>query len=333
MASEHATVLVVAEHRGGKLSAATAEAIAAAQQLAAPWQAAVHAVLLEGAAESGLAAQLARYQLAGVLAARHPALAEYTPEAYTQALQEIVSRRQPRAVLFAHSYQTRDFAPRLATRMARALFGDLTALRVEDGRLTVSRPMFQGRLAADLVVPGEAPAFLSVQIGAFRADRAALAAAPAPIAAEMVAPAAPAAAPEAPFQEAKQAVDLTQAAIIVSAGRGIKEAKNLDLIRALADALGGEVAASRPICDSGWLPMDRQVGSSGQTVAPKLYLAVGISGAIQHLVGMKSSRAIVAINKDREAPIFEIADYGVVGDLFEVVPALIEAVKAAKAGG
>lgn len=332
MASENATVLVVAEHRGGKLSAATAEAIAAAQELAAPWQAAVHAVLLEGA-ESGLAAQLARYQLAGVLAARHPALAEYTPEAYTQALVEIVSRRQPRAVLFAHSYQTRDFAPRLATRMARALFGDLTALRVEGGRLIVSRPMFQGRLAADLVVPAEAPAFLSVQIGAFRADRAALAAAPASIAAETVAPAAPASAPEAPFQEAKQAVDLTQAAIIVSAGRGIKEAKNLDLIRALADALGGEVAASRPICDSGWLPMDRQVGSSGQTVAPKLYLAVGISGAIQHLVGMKSSRAIVAINKDREAPIFEIADYGVVGDLFEVVPALIEAVKAAKAGG
>src|SRR6185437_9696088 len=130
------------------------------------------------------------------------------------------------------------------------------------------------------------------------------------------------------FQEAKQAVDLTQAPIIVSVGRGIKEPKNLDLVRELAQALGAELAASRPICDSGWLPMDRQIGSSGQTVAPKLYLAVGISGAIQHLVGMKGSRTIVAINKDPEAPIFEVADYGIVGNLFEVVPALVAALKA-----
>src|SRR6185312_9691796 len=138
--------------------------------------------------------------------------------------------------------------------------------------------------------------------------------------------------PEAPFKEAKQAVDLTQAEIIVSVGRGIKELKNIELAKALADALGGEIAASRPICDSGWLPMDRQIGSSGQTVAPKLYLAVGISGAIQHIVGMKGSRTIIAINKDAEAPIFEIADYGVVGNLFDIVPALTEEVKKAKAG-
>lgn len=336
MANDNATILVVAEHRNGKLSAATAESIAAAQELGGLLQAAVHAVLLEGEQDSGLAAQLARYQLAGVAAARHAALADYTPDAYTQALVQIISRRQPRAVLFAHSYQTRDFAPRLATRMARPLLGDITGFRVEGGGLIVSRPMFQGRLAADVAAPAgasdAAPAFLSVQIGAFRGDRAATAAAAAAVEAEAVTPDAPREKPAAPFQEAKQAVDLTQAAIIVSAGRGIKEAKNLELVRQLAEALGGEVAASRPICDSGWLPMDRQVGSSGQTVAPKLYLAVGISGAIQHLVGMKGSRAVVAINKDREAPIFEIADYGVVGDLFEVVPALIEAVKAAKAG-
>ena len=133
------------------------------------------------------------------------------------------------------------------------------------------------------------------------------------------------------FKEAKQAVDLTQAEIIVSVGRGIKEQKNIELAKVLADALGGEIAASRPICDSGWLPMDRQIGSSGQTVAPKLYLALGISGAIQHIVGMKGARSIIAINKDAEAPIFEIADFGVVGNLFDIVPALTEEVKKAKA--
>ena len=138
--------------------------------------------------------------------------------------------------------------------------------------------------------------------------------------------------PEAPFKEAKQAVDLTQAEIIVAVGRGIKEQKNIDLAKQLADALGGELAASRPICDSGWLPMDRQIGSSGQTVAPKLYLALGISGAIQHIVGMKGSRTIVAVNKDAEAPIFEVADFGVVGNLFDIVPPLIEEVKKAKGG-
>src|SRR5947207_3267903 len=137
--------------------------------------------------------------------------------------------------------------------------------------------------------------------------------------------------PQEVFKEAKQAVDLTQAEVIVAVGRGIKEQKNIEIAKQLADALGGDLAASRPICDSGWLPMDRQIGSSGQTVAPKLYLALGISGAIQHIVGMKGSRAIIAVNKDSEAPIFEIADYAVVGNLFDIVPPLIEEVKKAKA--
>jgi electron transfer flavoprotein alpha subunit len=194
--------------------------------------------------------------------------------------------------------------------------------------------MFQGKLTADVVPQGPAPHFVTFQIGAYRVDQVAKGAAAAPVRALTVTVDASAIRekPEPPFQQAKQAVDLSQAERIVSVGRGIKEQKNIELAKQLADALGGEIAASRPICDSGWLPMDRQVGSSGQTVAPKVYLALGISGAIQHIVGMKGSKAIIAVNKDSEAPIFEIADYAVVGNLFDIVPPLIEEVKKAKAG-
>jgi electron transfer flavoprotein alpha subunit len=185
--------------------------------------------------------------------------------------------------------------------------------------------MFQGKLTADVVPEGDTPHFITVQVGSFRADRAARGAVSAPVRALAVAidAAAIRQKPEAPFQEARQSVDLSQAERIVAVGRGIKEQEKIPVAQQLADALGAELAASRPICDAGWLPMARQVGSSGQTVAPKLYLALGISGAIQHLVGMKGSQ----INKDPDAPIFEVADYGIVGDLFEVVPALVDALK------
>ncbi len=324
-------ILVVAESRNQQLAPSTAEVVTAAQKLAADTGAELRLLALEGPAED-LCAALAGFQSAGVLRARHEALAAYSPEAYTQALVQVLSRRQPRYVLFAHSYRTRDFAPRLATRMGRAFISDVTAVRVENGRTIASRPMFEGRLAADTVFLGEPPYFLSVQIGVFRGDQAARAAAPVAVSDEGVTPAAGPGKTEAPFQEAKHAVDLTQAAVIVAVGRGIKEAKNLELAQKLAAALGGEIAASRPICDSGWLPMDRQVGSSGQTVAPKLYVAVGVSGAIQHLVGMKGSRAVVAINKDPEAPIFEVADVGAVGDLFEIVPALTAEIEKLRQG-
>jgi len=313
-------ILVVAEHRDGALNRASWEAIAAAQQLSGGLPI---TVLTIGASVAGVAGELAQADVAEVLAGEHPALSLYTPDAFTMALQGIIERTSPAFVLMAHTYQARDFTPMLAARLRTSLLTGVTAISGEAAAATFTRPMFQGKLSATVRPRPSGPVIVTVQIGAFRAD-AARRGGPAPISSVELAIDASAIRqqPEAPFQEAKQAVDLGQAERIVAVGRGIKSAENLPLAQKLAAAMRAEVAASRPICDSGWLPMERQVGSSGQTVAPKLYVALGISGAIQHLVGMKGSRTIVAINKDADAPIFEVADYGIVGDLFEIVPAL-----------
>jgi electron transfer flavoprotein alpha subunit len=255
-------------------------------------------------------------------------LADYTPDAYSLALGQIVESEKPHLVVMAHTYQARDFAPKLAASLKLAFLGDCIGFSVEDGALIFTRQLFQGKMNADIVGPSEPPCLVSVQAGSFRADQVLMGAGPAEI--EPCSVSIPAekvrTKPLERFQEAKRTVDLGQAEIIVSVGRGIKEQENLSLVQKLADALGAELGGSRPICDNGWLPMERQIGSSGQTVSPKLYLAVGISGAIQHLVGMKGARTVVAINKDPHAPIFEVADYGIVGNLFDVVPALIEEV-------
>ena len=313
-------VLVIAEQRGGRLNRATWETVAAAQQAGGPITIAVL-----GAGADAAATELAAADVAGVVIVEDAALAEYTADGYVLALTALLAQEQPSHVFLPHTYQTRDFAPALAARLGRPLVTDVTAVRKSGDSLVYVRPVFQGKLNADVEATGPAPHLVTFQIGAFRADAAARGAAAAP--SRKVAAAIDAGAirqkAEAPFQEAKQAVDLSQAERIVSVGRGIKGQEHLKIAEDLARALGAEIAASRPICDAGWLPMDRQIGSSGQTVAPKLYVALGISGAIQHLVGMKGSRTIVAINKDPEAPIFEIADFGIVGDLFEIVPALI----------
>ncbi|TAN21912.1 MAG: electron transfer flavoprotein subunit alpha/FixB family protein [Acidobacteria bacterium] len=327
-------ILVVTEQKitaPGKFNPATWEVIAAAQQLGATLGATVVAAVLE-AGDSGMAAECATRQLERVLHGQHALLAAYAPDVWVQTLEQIITQVQPSFVLLPHTYQVRDYAPQLATRMGAALISDVTGFGFEAGEPRFIRPTFQGKWAAEVgFARGDSadvkPGFVTVQIGAFRGDQAAMGAAAARVDAVTVTPQPSRLQAGEIFQEAKHAVDLTQAPIIVSVGRGIKEPKNLDMMRELAAALGGELAASRPICDAGWLPMDRQIGSSGQTVAPKLYLAVGISGAIQHLVGMKGSRTIAAINKDPEAPIFEVADYAVVGNLFDVVPALIAALK------
>ena len=319
-------ILCIAEQRGGKLNRASWETVAAAQQLAAGQPV---TVMVAGTILQSVAAELAAAQVQEVITVENAALEPYTPDGYTAALKSAIEQMSPAFVLLPHTYQTRDFAPKLAARMNRAILTDVTAIKQAGGETAFVRPMFQGKLTADVVPQGPSPHFVTIQIGAYRADQAARSSSAAPIRALPVTlnAAEIRQKPEPPFQEARQAVDLSQAERIVSVGRGIKEQANIPIAQKLAEALGAELAASRPICDAGWLPMERQVGSSGQTVAPKLYLALGISGAIQHLVGMKGSSVIVAINKDPDAPIFEVADFGIVGDLFEIVPALTNALK------
>jgi electron transfer flavoprotein alpha subunit len=322
------SVLLVLEESGGKIKRASWEALAATLKLGPAQE--ITAVVI-GAETEALAAEAAAKPVGKVVRVEHPLLKTYTADGFSRALYQLLQNQSPTQVAFPHTYQVRDYAPALACRMGQVLIGDVTG--IEDGPI-FTRQLLQGRLNGSYRHSGSGPCFVSVQAGAFRADAldAKSGAGPAPI--ELFTPTLEPAqirtAPGEPFRESAQTVDLGSAQRIVSVGRGIKGAENLPLVEALAAALGAELAASRPICDNGWLPMERQVGSSGQTVAPKLYLAVGISGAIQHLVGMKGSQCIVAINKDPDAPIFEVADYGIVGDLFEVVPALTEAVKAGR---
>jgi electron transfer flavoprotein alpha subunit len=315
-------VLVIAEQRGGRLNRASWEVIAAAQQLAAGEPI---TVVLPGGDVSVAGEELSAAAVAEIVLLQHAALEPYTPDGFVQALDAFVREAAPALVLLPHTYQTRDFAPALAARLGRSLITDCVGVRDSTGGRAFTRPMFQGKLVADVNPLGETPHLVSFQVGAYRADQAARGAAPVRVVEAAVDPSRIRQQPDAPFQEAKGAVDLSQAERIVAVGRGIKSQENIALAEKLAAALGAELAASRPICDAGWLPMERQIGSSGQTVAPKLYVAVGISGAIQHVVGMKGARTIVAINKDADAPIFEVADYGIAGDLFDVLPALTKA--------
>jgi electron transfer flavoprotein alpha subunit len=324
-------ILVIVEQREGKLNRVSWETLTAGQAIAAQTGWTLEAAVV-GSGVAAITGEVAAKKVAKVFAVESPRLEPYTPDAFAHALQQFLEKHPAKLVLMPHTYQVRDFVPKLATALQTTAISDVIGYRYEGGKLLFTRQMFQGKFVADVSFSGSGPCFVTFQNGSFRADKVEAGASGAPV--ETVNINIPDGVvrnkPQEIFKEAKQAVDLTQAEIIVSVGRGIKEQKNIDLAKQLADALGGELAASRPICDNGWLPMDRQIGSSGQTVAPKLYLALGISGAIQHIVGMKGARSIVAINKDSEAPIFEIADYAVVGNLFDIVPPLIEEVKKAK---
>ncbi len=318
--------LATGSHGEPKLHKMALEALAAAKKIGAELGLPVSAAIL-GSGAGSAAAAVAQFAVEKVYFLDHALLANYTPDGFVVALEQLIATSGAQYVVFPHTYQVRDFAPKLATAMGQVLASDVVGIRSEDGALVLVRQLFQGKINADLQFQGGGPHFVSVQAGAFRADgletgSAAVETFPVELSADQIRTKS-----MGLFRESSRAVDLTVADIIVSVGRGIKDADNIGIVQELADALGAELAASRPICDNGWLPMERQVGSSGQTVAPKMYLAIGISGAIQHLVGMKGSKTVVAINKDPEAPIFEVADYGIVGDLFEVVPALVAELK------
>jgi electron transfer flavoprotein alpha subunit len=325
-------ILVITEQRQGKWNNSSFETLVAAQQIAAAAAGSVSAAVV-GKGTDALAAELAVKNVAEVLQVEHDLLENYTPDGFCIALKQVVESSKPDLVIFPHTYQVRDFAPKLAAMLGKGMIGDCIGYRSEGGKLVFVRQMFQGKTAADVSFVGAGPWFASFQSGAFRADQVVAAeggARPVNKVSVELESQQIRTKPLELFKEAKSAVDLTQAPLIVAIGRGIKAPENIPQAEAVAKALGAEIAASRPICDEGWLPMERQIGSSGQTVAPKLYLALGISGAIQHVVGMKGARTIVAINKDQNAPIFEIADYGVVGDIFEIMPALAEELQKAK---
>jgi len=324
------SILVILEQREGNWHRMSFETLAAAGRIGRDLSLPVSAAVA-GKEVAGLAGSLSGPKLEKIYAVEHALLEPYTPDGCTKALEQLIRHAGPALVLLPHTYRVRDFAPKLATRFERVLVSDVVAHKIEEGRPVFVRQLFQGKLNADVRFTTPAPNFASIQAGAYRADAEGERGAPVETFRPELSESDIRTQPKDLFRESQQGVDLSSAGMIVSVGRGIRERANIAIVEQLAKELGAELAASRPICDNGWLPMERQVGSSGQTVAPKLYVAVGISGAIQHLVGMKGSKTIVAINKDPEAPIFEVADYGIVGDLFEVVPALVDELRKAKA--
>ena len=320
-------ILVFIEHKNCVLNKTSLEAITAAQSIAKDLGLKVAAVI-PCDKDCVLAQEIAGYDLEKVIVAKSEKLGVYTPDGYANAWEEVIKATNPQYVVMAHTYQVRDFAPKVAARLGREVVGDCIRYTAEGGKLVLTRRIFLGKLDADVTIGGDAPYFITFQSGAFRGDSAAKGTAA--VETKDVEIGEIRMTPEAPFQETKASVDLTKSEIIVAVGRGIKSQENIALAQQLANALGADLAASRPICDADWLPIDRQIGSSGQTVAPKVYIALGISGAIQHIVGMKNAGTIIAVNKDSEAPIFDIADYGIVGDLFDAVPVMIEEIKKAK---
>ena len=315
------SIYVLIDHNGTNLNSASLETLVFGQELARETGRSLHALLL-GCNAQDLAAQLAEYDIDSVIYAENTRLENYTFECQCEAISQILRADNPALLLMAHTYQNLDMAPRLSARMGKALVSDCVGYKLSDGEILLVRKMFRAKLYADVKIKSEPPWLVTVQAGTRFSDALIRGSAQVidrqvdlgsvrinRVTGEKV-------------DFAKDRVDLSQAETIVAVGRGIKKQENMDLVRELADAVSAEIGASRPVVDNDWLGRDRQIGSSGQTVSPKLYFAIGISGAIQHVVGMKSSQCIVAINSDRNAPIFNVATYGILGDLQEVVPAL-----------
>jgi len=319
-------ILVVLEDNNGTIHRMGIESIAAAQHMADSLGLSAGAMVMGKNADS-LATKASGYSLDEVLSVNHELLNDYSSDGYAEAVKQVINKENPTYVLFGHSYQVRDYVPKISAKLMRPFLADSIAIDFDGKDLSLTKQMFNAKLFSDISPSGDAPFLISFQSASFLSDNASTGTANKREVVINLDSSMIKTESEAPFKESSGGVDLTDAELIVSVGRGIGKEENIPMAQDLASALGAEISSSRPVVDSGWLSPSHQVGSSGQAVSPKMYLALGISGAIQHVVGMKASKNIVAINKDPEAPIFEIADYGVVGDLLEIVPKLTEAIQ------
>ena len=314
-------VLVYIQQDDGVINSISMEALKGAQEITKTSNGTLTAVVFNEEASQ----KLKKYDISKILEVKSDQLDNYNPINYTSTLENIIKQCSPDIIVFGHTYEARDWVPRLSARLDIPFVSDCIGYKIEND-LVLTRSIYQGKFNSDVSVKNS-KLIISFQSGAFRSDslieddaiieKISMNSIQSEISITT----------EDKFKEQESSVDLSQANSIVAVGRGIGKEEHLQIIKDLADTIGAEIASSRPVVDSGWLAPYHQVGSSGQSVAPKLYFALGISGAIQHVVGMKSSKNIIVINKDKNAPIFEIADYGVVGDLFDIIPNLITSIK------
>ena len=319
-------ILIIIEDNNGKSHRMGLESIAAAQHMSDKLGLSASAMVMGKNADS-LASEASAYDLDEVLVLKHDLLNEYSSDGYAEAVKQIIDSENPTYILFGHSYQVRDYVPKISAKLMRPFLADSIAIHFDEKNVSLTKQMFNAKLLSDINPSGDAPYLISFQSASFLSDDAKTGSATSREVSVVLDSSMIKTDSEEPFKEASGGVDLTAAELIVSIGRGIGKEENIPMAQELAAALGAELSSSRPVVDSGWLSPSHQVGSSGQSVSPKMYLSLGISGAIQHVVGMKASKNIVAINKDPEAPIFEIADYAVIGDLLEIVPKLTEALQ------
>ena len=319
-------ILVVLEDSNGAIHRMSLEAIVAAQEISSTLKSKI-TVLAMGRNADALALEASKYEVNEILKINSSSLNSYSSDGYAIAIEQIILENDFRYVFFGHTYQVRDYVPKISAKLMRPFLADNIKMSISDGSIEFTKQTFNAKLLADIQTSDSGLYLVSFQSASFSSDDIKSGSSEIKKIDITIDESQIKNTYEEPFQESAGGVDLTSADIIVSVGRGIGEADNISIAKDLALALGGQLSSSRPVVDAGWLSPDHQVGSSGQSVTPKLYLALGISGAIQHVVGMKGSKNIVAINKDPEAPIFEIANYGIVGDIFEIVPKLIESLK------
>ena len=320
------SILIILEDNNGKIHRMGLESIAGAQKLASSTGLKTSAVVM-GSNADALADEASQFDLGEVIRIKDELLSNYSSDGYAHAVKQIIDSESPTYVLFGHSYQVRDYVPKLSSKIMKPFLADNIALNVDGDTMTLTKQMFNAKLFSDVAPSDAGPHLISLQSAAYNADTIASGSPSVRDYEVSLDSSMLKTQSEEPFKESAEDLDLTAAELIVSVGRGIGKEENIPLAQEFAKTIGAELSSSRPVVDSGWLPSVHQVGSSGQSVSPKMYLALGISGAIQHVVGMKGSKNIVAINKDPDAPIFEIADYGVVGDVLEILPKLNEALK------